>query len=94
MVARIIHFASVAMMACLMSFLLFVAEPVFRGRAARSPQELGRLGQVLRHLIRLGWAMLGLSVVSGAAWLVLAFRLRAFHPAVEALDKKLSPASL
>jgi len=65
MAARIVHFASAAMLAGLMTFLLFVAEPVFRRPAVPSPEGLRR------QFIRLGWAALALSVVSGAAWLVL-----------------------
>src|SRR5579859_4354718 len=44
--------------------------------------------------VGLVWLLGFYGLVFGAAWLVLAFRMRAFHPAVEALDKKLSPASL
>jgi putative copper export protein/mono/diheme cytochrome c family protein len=55
------------MLAGLMSFVLFVAEPAW-ARALREPAcALG----MRRQLIRFGWTMLGLSIVSGAAWLVL-----------------------
>ncbi|HLN11123.1 MAG TPA: copper homeostasis membrane protein CopD, partial [Xanthobacteraceae bacterium] len=66
--ARTVHFASVAMLSGLMFFLLFVAEPVVR-RAIGGPDEA--VTRLRRHLLGLGWATLGLSLLSGAAWLVL-----------------------
>ena len=56
------------MLSGLMFFLLLVLEPVVRRVTARSDEAVLRLR---RHLIVIGWASLGLGVVSGAAWLVL-----------------------
>ncbi|MGA2129762.1 MAG: copper homeostasis membrane protein CopD [Xanthobacteraceae bacterium] len=66
--ARTIHFASVATLAGLMFFLLLVLEPVVRQVMARSDEAVTRLR---RHLIVIGWASFGLGLLSGAAWLVL-----------------------
>jgi len=68
MAVRTIHFASVAMVAGLMPFLLIVCEPVLRRSAVRSPEAIV---QLRRNFIALGWTMLVLSIVSGGAWLVL-----------------------
>jgi len=66
--ARTVHFASVATLAGLMFFLLLVFEPVVR-RVSAAPDEA--VTRLRRHLIAVGWASLGLGLVSGAAWLVL-----------------------
>jgi putative copper export protein/mono/diheme cytochrome c family protein len=68
MLARTIHFASVAMLSGLMFFLLFVSEPVVR-RMIAGPDEA--VTGLRRQLVLVGWIALGVSAASGAAWLLL-----------------------
>jgi hypothetical protein len=63
---RASQFASTALLCGLMLFLLFVGDPAFR-RAGASP-ELARLH---RRFCTLAWIALVLSVLTGAAWLVV-----------------------
>jgi copper resistance protein D len=61
--ARAVHFASTAMLAGLLLFVLFVGEPVLR-KASCGATFRGRL-------LGIGWASLAVSLASGMLWLVL-----------------------
>src|SRR5690349_14252103 len=82
MLARSVHFAAAAMLSGLMLFMLFVAEPAW-GRTFEPADTRG----IRRRLIRFGWAMLGLGVVSGAAWLVLLASRLAGQPVATAMSE-------
>jgi copper resistance protein D len=65
--ARAVHFAATIMVAGIVFFLVFIAEPAFR----KAP-DAARLAVALRSRLGLiAWINLVLSVLSGAAWLVL-----------------------
>ena len=64
---RAVHFAATLLVAGVAFFLVFIAEPAFR-RAGNST----RLADIVRvRLTLLAWIGLALTVISGAAWLIL-----------------------
>ena len=68
MLARTAHFAASALIPGLTFFVLFVAEPAWISVLTQPEPAATRLR---RHFMRLGWAALALSIVSGLAWLIL-----------------------
>jgi copper resistance protein D len=65
--ARTIHFAATITVAGVAFFFVFIAEPAFRRADAGTPLP----GIIRRRLAWLAWIGLLLTVLSGAAWLVL-----------------------
>jgi putative copper resistance protein D len=64
---RAIHFAATITVAGVVFFIVFIAEPTFRGAA-----DGARLPHIVRHLlVWIAWTSLVVTVVSGIAWLVL-----------------------
>lgn len=65
--ARAVHFAATLMVAGITFFVVLIAEPAFR----KAPNDT-RLAAALRHrLAWIAWISVALSLLSGAAWLVL-----------------------
>jgi putative copper export protein/mono/diheme cytochrome c family protein len=62
---RTLHFASAALLCGLTLFLLFVGEPAFRLAV------LSDLAQLNRRFRTLAWGAIVLSVLTGAAWLII-----------------------
>jgi len=66
--ARIVHFASTVMIAGIFLFLFFVATPVLR----KNRDHTWPIAATLHSkLLSIAWLSLVISIVSGAAWLVL-----------------------
>lgn len=65
--ARAIHFAATISVAGAVFFAVFIAEPTFR----QAPDGTRLPAFVRSRLCRIGWGALAVTVVSGAAWLVL-----------------------
>jgi putative copper resistance protein D len=79
-VVRAIHFASTAMTAGVLIFLTAVADPVLRREGAAQTQSVLR-----RQNLRIVWAALALTLLSGAAWLLLQAAAMSGRPLVEAI---------
>jgi putative copper resistance protein D len=79
-VLRAIHFASTAMTAGVLIFLTAVADPVLRREGASEAQSALRT-----RSLRIVWATLALTVLSGAAWLLLQAAAMSGRPLVEAI---------
>ena len=80
---RAIHFAATIAVAGVVFFVVFIAEPAFAkaGDQARLPAA------VRPPLAFLAWIGLGLTVVSGAAWLVLVAASMSERPVADALSE-------
>ncbi len=65
---RAIHFASTAMVAGVIFFMIFVGEPALRGVRGGSSARVALLRAWLR---RIAWTGLAATIISGAGWLVL-----------------------
>jgi putative copper resistance protein D len=65
--ARAIHFAATMLVAGVVLFVVFVAEPAWRGAAGNGAVAI----KVQARLAVIAWISLALAAISGAAWLVL-----------------------
>jgi copper resistance protein D len=64
--ARAVHFAATLMVAGIVFFVVFVAEPAFR----KVPTAAGVAGPLRRRLVWIVWISLALCLLSGATWLL------------------------
>lgn len=65
--ARAVHFAATLMVAGIVFFVVFIAEPALR----KAPNDARVAATLRRRLAWIAWISLALCLVSGAAWLVL-----------------------
>jgi putative copper resistance protein D len=76
--ARAVHFAATMLVAGLVLFVVFVAEPAWRGSG-----DGAVAGNVRRRLAVIAWIGFALALISGAAWLVLTAAVMGDQPAAQ-----------
>ena len=77
--ARAIHFAATILVAGVVFFAVFIAEPALRGASDATARRCRRSA---RGLPWIAWISLALAAISGAAWLVLTAAAMSGQPAV------------
>jgi copper resistance protein D len=80
---RAVHFAATIAVAGVAFFLVFIAEPAFRGADAGTQLP----GIIRRRLAWIAWISLMVTVASGAAWLVLVAQSMSDSPLVEVFSE-------
>jgi putative copper resistance protein D len=76
--ARAVHFAATMLVAGVVLFVVFVAEPAWRGSG-----DGAVAGNVRRRLAVIAWIGFALALISGAAWLVLTAAAMGDQPAAQ-----------
>jgi copper resistance protein D len=76
--ARAVHFAATMLVAGVVLFVVFVAEPAWRGSG-----DSAVAGNVRRRLAVIAWIGFALALISGAAWLVLTAAAMSDQPAAQ-----------